>query len=188
MDDSPTIRRVATSVLQQHGYRVLTADNGGSGFELALRERPDLILLDVRMPGLDGYETTLKKAMALSHGFDAGRTRSDGRIAQFRSKRRWPETRDAGLRWSRKKSSGWRNEPTPRRTTSRRSSRRFRPNRPKRWKSPRVKWSPGLSLLRRRERPSVKSNRCPSDLPSSSPRFPQPRRNKHAVRKPCDSR
>lgn len=57
VDDSPTIRRVATSVLERHGYRVLTADNGEAGFDLALKERPHLILLDVRMPGLDGYET-----------------------------------------------------------------------------------------------------------------------------------
>ena len=57
VDDSPTIRRVAALVLERHGYRVLTADSGESGFDLALRKRPNLILLDVRMPGLDGYET-----------------------------------------------------------------------------------------------------------------------------------
>jgi CheY-like chemotaxis protein len=57
VDDSPTIRRVAATVLERNGYRVLTAESGEAGFDLALKERPNLILLDVRMPGVDGYET-----------------------------------------------------------------------------------------------------------------------------------
>lgn len=41
---------------ESHGYRVLAADNGESGLELALTKSPDLILLDIMLPRVNGYE------------------------------------------------------------------------------------------------------------------------------------
>lgn len=57
VDDNATIRRVASLVLTKQGYRVLLATNGEEGLKFALSEKPQLILLDVKMPGWDGYET-----------------------------------------------------------------------------------------------------------------------------------
>ncbi len=47
---------VVRTVLENHGYRIIQADNGGTGLELALKERPDLVILDVDMPVLSGIE------------------------------------------------------------------------------------------------------------------------------------
>jgi DNA-binding response OmpR family regulator len=44
--------------LEDEGYEVLTARDGDAAVELALERKPDLVLLDVAMPGLDGYEVT----------------------------------------------------------------------------------------------------------------------------------
>ena len=56
VDDMPEIRLLAEAVLGQAGYEVLQADGGERGLALAREAAPDLILLDVMMPGLDGYE------------------------------------------------------------------------------------------------------------------------------------
>jgi two-component system, sensor histidine kinase and response regulator len=56
-DDSPQNRLVAEGQLTPCGYRVITAADGTTAIELFRREHPDLILLDVLMPGLDGFET-----------------------------------------------------------------------------------------------------------------------------------
>ncbi len=56
VDDSPTIRRVVSNVLRQAGYDVSTAENGDTGLEEAQATRPDLILLDFMMPGMNGYQ------------------------------------------------------------------------------------------------------------------------------------
>lgn len=55
VDDEPTNLQVLRHTLQQH-YRLLFAKSGQSALELAHTERPDLILLDIMMPGLSGYE------------------------------------------------------------------------------------------------------------------------------------
>ncbi len=56
VDDEPAIRLLARVNLEADGIEVLEAGDGESGLESALRARPDLILLDVVMPGLDGLE------------------------------------------------------------------------------------------------------------------------------------
>jgi DNA-binding response OmpR family regulator len=58
IDDSALIRRVVEMALGgEAGWRVHTAESGAAGIELATRERPDAILLDVEMPDLDGPAT-----------------------------------------------------------------------------------------------------------------------------------
>ena len=57
VDDSPTIRRIASMILNKNGYRVLTANTGEEGLTVAQNDRPHLILLDINMPGIGGYET-----------------------------------------------------------------------------------------------------------------------------------
>jgi len=57
VDDEPQIRRVMRSTLTSHGYVISEAKNGEEAIELARKEKPDLILLDVNMPGISGIET-----------------------------------------------------------------------------------------------------------------------------------
>ena len=58
VDDSPTERHILVELLSRNGYQVITAENGEEGIEKARRELPDLILMDVVMPGLNGYQAT----------------------------------------------------------------------------------------------------------------------------------
>ena len=55
VDDEPRYLRVIQVTLEAYGYEVLTAQDGTSAVTLTTVEEPDLILLDIRMPGLDGY-------------------------------------------------------------------------------------------------------------------------------------
>lgn len=55
-EDEPDIRGLVVYSLEYAGYEVIEALNGEEAIELAVRERPDLILLDVRMPRMNGYE------------------------------------------------------------------------------------------------------------------------------------
>jgi two-component system, OmpR family, KDP operon response regulator KdpE len=57
VDDDPQIRRVMKATLVSHGYEVIEARTGEEGLELAGREAPSLVLLDMNMPGMDGLET-----------------------------------------------------------------------------------------------------------------------------------
>lgn len=57
VDDEPDILGVVTYQLSREGFRVSTALNGRAGIEAATAEVPDLIVLDLMMPELDGYET-----------------------------------------------------------------------------------------------------------------------------------
>jgi DNA-binding response OmpR family regulator len=54
-EDERSMRTALADVLTSEGYRVITADNGEAALERILREEPDLILLDVMMPRLDGF-------------------------------------------------------------------------------------------------------------------------------------
>lgn len=56
-DDVDTLRLVGL-MLQRQGYQIIAASNGSQGLAKAFEERPDLILLDVMMPDMDGYEVT----------------------------------------------------------------------------------------------------------------------------------
>lgn len=56
VDDDPEILDLTRTVLRDGGYQVLVASDGRKGVALAQSERPDLILLDINMPGLDGWE------------------------------------------------------------------------------------------------------------------------------------
>ena len=58
VDDSPTERHVLLELLTKNGYQVSTAESGEEGIEKAKTELPDLILMDVVMPGLNGYQAT----------------------------------------------------------------------------------------------------------------------------------
>src|SRR5207249_10595856 len=55
IEDELPMRTALADVLQAEGYRVLSVADGESGLQRALAEKPDLILLDVMMPKLDGY-------------------------------------------------------------------------------------------------------------------------------------
>jgi twitching motility two-component system response regulator PilH len=58
IDDSPTERHVLVEILNKGGYDIITAESGEEGIEKARAEQPDLILMDVVMPGLNGYQAT----------------------------------------------------------------------------------------------------------------------------------
>ena len=58
VDDSPTETHIIRGIVESGGYTVITAENGESGIEEAKRNQPDLILMDVVMPGLNGFQAT----------------------------------------------------------------------------------------------------------------------------------
>ena len=58
VDDSPTETHIIKGIVESGGYTVITAENGESGIEEAKRTQPDLILMDVVMPGLNGFQAT----------------------------------------------------------------------------------------------------------------------------------
>lgn len=55
-EDEPDIRELIAFTLRFAGYEVITGSNGEEGYQLTRTERPDLVMLDVRMPKLTGYE------------------------------------------------------------------------------------------------------------------------------------
>ncbi len=57
VDDQEDIRRSLTGILEDEGYQVLSTDNGAEAIDMAMEEAPDLVLLDIWMPGLDGIQT-----------------------------------------------------------------------------------------------------------------------------------
>jgi hypothetical protein len=72
IDDEKSMHELARAHLEKAGYRVLHAFEGSSGLELAARETPDLIVLDLMMPGLSGEEVFTQ--LRSDHRFSALRT------------------------------------------------------------------------------------------------------------------
>ena len=58
IEDQEDNRRIMRDLLTASGYGVIEAMTGEEGLELARREVPDLILMDIQLPGMDGYEVT----------------------------------------------------------------------------------------------------------------------------------
>ena len=58
VDDSPTEVHVLKTALEAHGHATIAAENGADGVAMARERKPDLILMDVVMPGVNGYQAT----------------------------------------------------------------------------------------------------------------------------------
>jgi twitching motility two-component system response regulator PilH len=58
VDDSPTERHVLTEMLNKAGYSTIIAESGEQAIAVAREQLPDLILMDVVMPGMNGYQAT----------------------------------------------------------------------------------------------------------------------------------
>lgn len=69
VDDSPTEIHKLKTILARHGHDVLVADSGESGVNIARQELPDVVLMDIVMPGMNGFQATrqLTKGKETSH-------------------------------------------------------------------------------------------------------------------------
>ncbi|RLB79760.1 MAG: fused response regulator/phosphatase [Deltaproteobacteria bacterium] len=88
VDDNPVSVKLLEAMLRKEGYQVITASDGPQAREVAFEEQPDLIILDVMMPGEDGFEviTHLKKnarTASIPVIFLTGRYELDAKLAGF---------------------------------------------------------------------------------------------------------
>ncbi|HKQ25602.1 MAG TPA: response regulator [Burkholderiales bacterium] len=58
IEDQEDNRQIVRDLVTASGYELIEATTGEEGIEAAARERPDLILMDIQLPGIDGYEVT----------------------------------------------------------------------------------------------------------------------------------
>lgn len=59
VDDAPEIRTLLTRVLQSKGFVAISSENGEAGIEAAMQEQPELIIMDLNMPVMDGFQATM---------------------------------------------------------------------------------------------------------------------------------
>lgn len=69
IEDSPTDTAVLTQLLQRNGHEVFASGSAEDGIEACKRERPDLVMMDVVLPGMNGFQAT----RALSRDADTSR-------------------------------------------------------------------------------------------------------------------
>jgi len=62
VDDSPTEQHVISKALEKHGFETVVASDGEEAIEIAESRLPDLILMDIVMPGMDGFKATRQLA------------------------------------------------------------------------------------------------------------------------------
>lgn len=69
VEDNPQNMRLVRKILKHHGYEVIEAEDGKSGIEMAETQAPDLILMDINLPDIDGLEATrtIKANTSLNH-------------------------------------------------------------------------------------------------------------------------
>ena len=69
VDDSPTETHRMSTILGKHGHEVITAENGEEGVAKAKEVKPDVVLMDIVMPGLNGFQATrqLSKNASTAH-------------------------------------------------------------------------------------------------------------------------
>lgn len=91
IDDQPGIRRLLTEVLQDEGYKVVTAQNGYEGIQVAQDVNPHVILMDMKMPGMDGIEA-LKELKRKGQGDQVIMMTAYGELDMVN------EAREAGMR------------------------------------------------------------------------------------------
>jgi CheY-like chemotaxis protein len=60
VDDQPFFTTMLRTLLEQQGFRVLVANSGPDGLKLAKKQPPDIIVLDIEMPGMDGFTVCQK--------------------------------------------------------------------------------------------------------------------------------
>jgi len=63
VDDSPTEIFQFKEMLEKMGHEVITADNGREGVEMAVKEQPDVVLMDIVMPDMNGFQATRQIAI-----------------------------------------------------------------------------------------------------------------------------
>lgn len=61
-DDSPTDQHIIAGMLERHGYETVVARDGAEAIALAEQRTPDIILMDIVMPGMNGYQATRRLA------------------------------------------------------------------------------------------------------------------------------
>ena len=97
VDDSPTELHVMQKALEKHGYRTAAAADGAEGVRLAREMSPDLIFMDIVMPGMNGYQAT----RALAN--DPGKLKRVLRSPKLRAKPQRRGQRNSIVHWRRRR-------------------------------------------------------------------------------------
>lgn len=78
VEDEPDIREAISEAITESGFRVSIAENGSVGLRVAIKEKPDLILLDIIMPIMDGHEMLKNYAKTLGEISQSGHAHFNG--------------------------------------------------------------------------------------------------------------